>query len=251
MPVGAVMLALSLLAGGGPPGAGPESAPASDGNLLADASFERVDGEPSPWWSFHERSPGSWGEFAITNAQAAEGERSALLVLDSDGSDKDTRVWGVVQEVEAERCPEYLSGYYRVEGWERGTPKQYLQVVVIVWRPGSMPEGVNAGNYQLACTLAGVDRSPLPGVVNRKFVITGPVEPDEDEWVFFELPLAELFEREWGRRPADFEYLRVFFEARYDGRRGGERARARVFYDDLYMGDRSRAPAGDGATDEE
>ncbi len=230
----------------------PSSAPATasvfepDENLLADPSFEERGGVgaedgASEWWSFHERSPDSWGPFEITDERARSGDRSARLVVDSGQSDGAARVYGVVQEVRADRCPQYLSGWYRVEGWERTAPKQYLQAVVIVWDPARMPGGVRANNYQLALTLAGVDAPPLPNVVNRRFVVSGPVEPRQGEWVFFEIDLIAAFEREWGIRPDEFAYLRVFFEARYDERKPGESARATVYYDDLYLGDESRA----------
>ncbi|MEZ6243915.1 MAG: hypothetical protein R3B57_12835 [Phycisphaerales bacterium] len=235
----AVMLRLGLAAAiGGVALLADARAPEPDDNLLKNSSFE--DGD-APWWSFHDRSPDTWGAFTLTDQQAHAGNRSARLAVDPGEATGAARVWGVVQEVKADRCPEYLSGWYRVEGWQRGTKKQYLQAVVIVWNPKVMPEGVHAGNYQVACTLAGVDESPLPHVVNRKFIVTGPVEPVQGEWVFFELDLSKAFEEQWGIRPEGFEYLRVFFEARYDDRAAGEQPRATVYYDDLYLGDHSRA----------
>ena len=211
---------------------------ARGGNMLVNPSFE--DG-PEPWWSFHEEKPWVWGDFEVTTDHARTGERSARLVMDSDESRLKARVYGAVQEITPDHCPGYLSGWYRVEGWERGTEKQYIQVVVIVWRPDEEPEGMNWGNYQVAYTMAGVTENPLPDIANRAFVVTGPKDPVEGEWVFFELELAEAFREKWGMTPENFEYLRVLFEVRYDDRRGEEFARGDVYFDDLYLGDESRA----------
>ncbi len=215
--------------------------PIPDTNLLKNASFEGDSREP--WFSFDDRNPKQWGAFSISDERAHTGERSALLELDSDDSDDAIRVLGVVQEIEGAACPEYLSGWYLVEGWRRGAQKQYVQAVVIA-SGGPTPAGVP--NYQLAYTLAGVTTNPMPTLKNRKFVVTGPPEPVEGEWVFFEIEIARLFEVKWGRRPGEDASLRVFFEVRYDGRDPADdaRARARVWFDDLYFGPESRAPGG-------
>lgn len=227
------LAAAGLAAGALAPGV---IAPEPDDNLLKNPSFE----DDSAWWSFHERSPEIWGDFTLTDALARTGRRSARLDLEARETDGPVRVYGVVQEVSPGRCPEYISGWYRVEGWSRGTRKQYLQIVAIVWNPTAFPEGLRAGNYQVACTLAGVEEAPLARVANRRFIVTGPAEPDTGEWVFFELELARAFEQQWGIRPEGFESLRIFFEVRYDDRGPEERPRATVFYDDVYLGDRSR-----------
>jgi hypothetical protein len=212
----------------------------SPDNLVVNPSFE--DDEREPWFCFAEANPEAWGDFTIADGVAHEGKRSARLVLDSEADTGKTRIYGVVQEIETENMPDHLSGWYRVEGWQRGAPRQYLQAVVIVWRPRQMPKGIPGGNYQIAYTLAGVKQPPLH-MRNRAFIITGPPEPTEDEWVFFELNPREDFQRKWGIDPKDFKYLRVFFEVRYDGiTEGGPPAKATVYYDDLYMGSQSRKP---------
>ncbi len=210
-----------------------------ESNRLRNASFEGE--EASPWFDFAQRNPKQWGPMAISDERAREGERSALLVLDSGASGEAVRVLGVAQEIRGGGCPAYVSGWYFVEDWSRGCEAQYLQVVAIALG-GEAPEGLP--NYQVARTLAGVTRAPFR-ILNRRFEIGGPPEPEVGRWVFFEVDLAAMFERRWGMVPDEGSTIRLFFEARYDGR-DAERdppARARVYFDDLYAGSESRAGA--------
>mgnify|MGYP002176913414 CR=1 FL=1 len=226
------MLMLGLITGCDARPAAPADASAPSLNLLRNPSFE--DETITAWFDFHERNPKQWGAMGISEQRAHTGERSALLTLDSDGSTERARVLGVVQEISGVACPERLSGWYFVEGWERGAEKQYLQVVVIAYG-GETPEGMT--NYQVARTLAGVTSNPLPTLKNRRFAIGGPPEPVQGAWVFFEFGLASLFEDKWGLVPGEDASLRVFFEVRYDDRRPGDPpARARVWFDDLRLG---------------
>ena len=217
-------------------GVAPESPEAErETNRLHNASFE---GETSePWFDFADRNPAQWGAMAIARSHVHDGEQAALLELDSAGSDEPVRVLGAVQEISGP-CPAYVSGWYFVERWERGSEQQYLQVVAIAMG-GETPPGVP--NYQVARTLAGVEAPPFV-MKNRRFEIGGPVEPVQGEWVFFEIDLAAMFERQWKRIPGEDASLRLFFEVRYDARGADDaRARARVWFDALYAGPESRA----------
>jgi len=216
-------------------------------NLFTDPSFERYQrGEPGqPWRDFAETNPKAWSEFEISSERARDGEKSVLLAMDSDVEGGGQRVHGVYQEVESKVLPRYISGWYRVEDWERGTKKQYLQLVLIIWNAWERPKGLTVPNYQVAITLAGVDEQPLH-YMNRAFEIDGPLEPVEDEWVFFQYDLHELFDKHWGVLPTGYDYVRVFFEVRYDGRLTVDSAcKANVYFDDLYIGDEPRTPEGD------
>ena len=226
----------------------PSVEPGPDGNWFVNPGFEEG---PGPWWSFAAENPFAWSHFSVTDDRARTGRFSALLDMDSTRyEDPSVRIYGVIQEAASGTVPEKLSGWYRVEGWERGASKQYLQVVVIVWNARRLPPGVRGvGNYQMAYVLGGVDAPPL-NITNRKFIFTharrGPIlvdapDPVQDEWVFFEFDLREDFRKHWQIEPCDFEFLRVLFEVRYDGRTADDPpARARVYYDDLYLGDTSR-----------
>ena len=216
-----------------------------DDNLFIDPSFEIYDryDEGRVWWNFAERDSAVWHDFEIRDDRALSGERSAYAPLDSDTQGGQRAIQGVVQEVEApDGMPRYLSGWYRVEDWQRGCKAQYLQIVVIVWDFQEQIRGQRWPNIQVAATMAGVDGPPIR-IGNRKFAIAGPVEPVQDEWVFFEFDLHELFDFNWGIIPSKYGYLRVFYEVRYDDHTGfGPAAKADVWFDDLYIGDTSRLP---------
>ncbi|MCA9298411.1 MAG: hypothetical protein KDA28_05055, partial [Phycisphaerales bacterium] len=190
----------------------------------------------------------SWADYDISSDVAHRGEQAALLRLDTRESDNGARIYGVIQEFDEQAFPRYLSGWYRVEDWARGTEKQYIQVVVIAWRPSPMPVGMRSGSYQIAYTLAGVAQPPLR-IANRKFILSGVVEPVEDEWIFFEFDLHDDFRKQWRLIPSNYEFVRVLFEVRYDDKDEAEPVgAARVYYDDLYIGPESRAPSGTDVT---
>lgn len=226
-------------------------------NLLGDPGFEAHErwDEGQPWWnSLKVQGSQAWVEFDIAEGEGRSGGRAAHLHMDSSAQPGPTRVHGVVQEMVPPAMPRYVSGWYRVENWERGAEKQYLQTVVVSRRPSNAPANLmraRGGNYsvQLAMTLAGAEEPPL-FMGNRKFEVTGPAEPVEGAWVFFEFDLHELFTKHWGRVPEDSDGVRIFFEVRYDKKPSAEPvARCDVYFDDLYFGDSSRAESAD-ASDE-
>lgn len=211
---------------------------ARDSNLFANPSFE--DGTESPWFNYAERTP-NWAPFSVVEG-GYNSDRASLLDLDSDDPDQPAQriIHGVIQETPAPEFPRYISGAYKVDEWERGTTNQYLQLVVIVWNAKTLPKGFRLPNYQIAIPLAGITQPPFR-MLNRRFVMGCPEEPAVGEWVEFEYDIQLQFEREWGLTPSDYEYLRVFFEVRYDGRADDEpRALAHVRFDDLYLGPESR-----------
>lgn len=218
-----------------------------EGNLFEDWSFERYtkrDPESMPWFHMARRNwrryPG-WVPFEITELRAHTGARSAFLHVNSAAQDGPTRIHGVVQDLDVGHMPRYVSGWYRVENWRRGATRQYVQVVAIARGGQVMPEGFEeAPNVQTAMVLAGVDEPPVE-LSNRRFHFAGPLEPDEGEWRFFEFDLRQVFQDLWGVVPDDLDGVRVFFEARYEYRGGGTPAQMDVFFDDLYLGDESRA----------
>jgi hypothetical protein len=146
----------------------------------------------------------------------------------------------LVQEVAPEEFPEIISGYYRVENWNRGTEKQYLQFVPVVF--GATNLIGDYSNHQMRYLLDGIDEEPFP-IGNAFFVFLGEAEPTTDEWVYFEVNLAEDFERFWGAVPEGFSKIRVLFEAASSDKIAGETGvEADVYYDDLYMGPASENP---------
>jgi hypothetical protein len=142
-------------------------------------------------------------------------------------------VFGVVQEVSPDHFPEVLSGNYYVDDWTKGTPKQYLQFVVIVFGATNLPGGFV--NHQIRYPLAGINAEPF-AISNAKFRFVGTEEPTTGQWVHFERPIARDFEELWGAVPQGFEKIRVLFEVRYDDKTAGGEGKADVYYDDLYLG---------------
>lgn len=227
-------------------------------NLLVNPSFEEpVEPQAQPvnphvigdWWSFAGPDKPYWRHFEVADDEAAEGEKSARLTLDSENYDGATLIVGATQNVITDTMPTELSGAVRVDDWKRGTMRQYVQIVVIVWNvTDNKPARVAAKNYQIAYTFAGIDQPPF-AIANRKFLFPRGEQidlhgedgnPIEGEWKRFDLNPREDFIKHWGVDPSDFEYVRVLYEVRYDGRRANLEppAYASVHWDDLYFGDR-------------
>lgn len=206
-------------------------------NLFSNPSFEEG---RAPWTSLADTSP-YWGDFDLSDTVSHSGKHSARLALDSlDPNPRGTKVWGVVRDIETDHLPRTVSGYFQVQGWELGTPIQYLQVAVLVMpTEKGFPEAFNdpVVPVQLAWVLGGINRPPFR-ILNRKFIFAGPLEIPQDRWVGFEFDLHRDFQEQWGFVPQEFEKIRILFEARYDGRQPGHgEVSGEVFYDDLYLGD--------------
>jgi hypothetical protein len=236
--VGAVSLALIIAAcnGDGEPAA--TDLPATDspatGNLFLNPGFEQ-DRDPS----CESDSLGCWfslkpPDFITSEDVAQSGNASALLQMREGTDAEGAKVFYLVQEINPEEFPEVISGYYRVENWRRGTLKQYLQFVVIVFAAENVPE--NFPNHQIRYPLAGIDSPPF-AISNAKFVFLGKEEPVDGEWVYFESNIREDFLNLWGEVPTGYEKLRILFEVRYDDKVIGEGpVEGDVYYDSLYYG---------------
>lgn len=239
-------------------GAVQPEAVALGGNLLVNPSFEvEVGAQKQPvdphvigeWWSFAGPEKPYWRHFEVSDEMAAEGERSARLTLDSKGWEGPTLIVGATQNVVTDAMPDELSGAVRVDEWARGAVNQYVQIVVIVWNvSGNYPPAGQFKNYQIAYTFAGIESPPFV-INNRRFLFPRGErvalqgedgDPVEGEWVRFDLDPRADFKAQWGVDPSDFEYVRVLYEVRYDGRnaKGSDPAYAEVHWDDLYFGAR-------------
>ena len=210
------------------PSARPEGA-----NLFVNPSFEEG---PGPWISLE---TSAWGKpFSVSQRQVQSGANSALLELRSTEEGAGSAfVYGVVQELELEEFPDVLSGYYYVDRWEKGTPRQYLQFVVIVFGVPNLPA---QPNHQIRYILAGVDSQPT-FISNARYRMLSRDEPKVGEWVYFERNIREDFQELWGAAPVNFGTTRILFEVRWDDRTPADGlSAADVFYDNLYLG-----PAGE------
>jgi hypothetical protein len=204
-------------------------------NLFHNPGFESG---RAPWCSLH---LGEVAPFKVSQDFAHSGESSAYLQMRVPAEEQgNAKVFYLVQEVTPEQFPELISGYYRVEHWTKGTPKQYLQFVVIAFDVTNLAGGYP--NYQMRYPLAGISEEPFE-IANAFFVFLTKEEPRTGEWVYFERNIKEDFQQSWGAAPEGFSKLRVLFEVRYDDKAAGATpAEADVYYDDLYMGPASENP---------
>jgi hypothetical protein len=226
----AIVLAAACGGGESQPTAtpGPPVGSAVPQNLFPNGSFEEG---PDPWFSLD--SP-AWGTpFHVTDTVAHSGRRSALLEMRAGPGETGARVFGVVQEIEPDEFPELISGYYRVEDWLKGTEKQYLQFVVIVWGPANFSPA--SPNYQIRFPLAGIDEEPF-NLSNAHFQFVTKEQPVTDQWVYFERNIRDDFQRLWGAVPEGFSSIRILFEVRYDDKSVGTALEGNAYYDDLYVG---------------
>ena len=226
----------------------PATPPGFRGNLLANSGFEQ--GEEG--WSYPVESP-YWGKFEVVEAPVRSGRRAAHLRLRAGPEDGTHATWilGVMQEPVPERFPDVMGGWYRVERWDKGADVThlYLQAVAIVWTrqaasvldPANPAANAGLTNYQLRSYLAGVREPPFL-LANAALHFTGKEPPRLGRWTYFEVPLREEFERQWGGVPAGYDKLRLLFEARWDNRPPGSLVEADAYFDDLFVGYVDAAP---------
>lgn len=204
-------------------------------NLLKNGGFE----EGHDGWTT--LTTEAWvPHFDVSESVSHTGQRSALLRMRSDASTPSTRIWGVAQEIEAASFPQIVRGFYRVENWHRGTSKQYVQVVVIVFDADNGPE--RYPNYQIRYILAGIESPPF-AIANARYIFTGASEPLASQWIPFQFDIARDFKTVWGAIPAGFSKIRVLFEVRFDDKAPDERPAADVYFDDLYVGPEPTPPS--------
>lgn len=208
------------------------------GNLFTNPGFEEGS---APWCTLVDDAG-----FTVTTEYAHSGANSAYQRMD-DGPEAtgQGKVYYLVQEVSPEEFPEVVSGFYRVENWQRGTPLQYLQFVIIALEPQNFDLS-SVSNYQLRYVIAGVDAPPL-SIGNAHYVFLSRDDPVIGEWTHFTANVHDDFQRLWNRVPEDFKTLRLLFEVRWDHKSAGSGlARADVYWDDLYIGDAAGAPSATG-----
>lgn len=207
-----------------------------DGNQLRNPGFEAGQ---EPWFAI-----ASWKtSFALSTEVSHSGTHSAVLTLDSGegGAALGTRVYGMVQDIRPAKFPEKIAGYYYVEHWQHGTPRQYIQCVVAVLGAHNIPAVARqAKNHQIRYVLAGVDQPPMP-MANVHYMFLHTHQPALGQWIYFERHLAADFQAVWGEIPQGYEALRIFLEARWDHRQAADGvSSARVFFDDVFVGDLPR-----------
>jgi len=204
--------------------------PAGSANVFGNPGLEEGS---NYWFALHDQT------VQTSSTVAHSGQASAYLKMRDSAEATGPNIYYLVQEVDPAEFPEMISGYYRVENWKRGTLKQYLQFVVIVFAPTNL--GTAYPNYQIRYPLAGISEDPFP-ISNAYFIYLGKEEPRQGEWVYFETNIKNDFLEKWEAVPAGYSKIRVLFEVRYDDKEVGLPAEADVYYDDLYMGPAASNP---------
>ena len=213
-------------------------------NLLVNPGFE----QGRKGWSYPDTSP-HWGDFKITSSLARSGDQAVRLRLHHgvDDAYQSVKVFGVMQEHQPERFPDILSGWYRVEQWQkdREMTDLYLQAVVMVsgdprtvalTSPNNPHRDIT--NYQIRYYLAGLSK-PAFRLLNARLKFIRRGMPEMGVWTYFETPIKADFEEHWGVVPERYDKLRVLFEARWDNLPSGGTVRADVYFDDLFLGNRA------------
>jgi hypothetical protein len=130
--------------------------------------------------------------------------------------------------------PECLEGWWKVDQWQRGTAKQYIQAVII--SSVKIPGG---GDKQIRMVLSGMEQ-PSYNLTNARYFFADPARsftPRLGEWVEFRCETAKWFAEAWGSLPDPSLPVKVFVEARFDDRKEGDGPSvADVYFDDLWLG---------------
>ncbi|HEV8574718.1 MAG TPA: hypothetical protein VGR43_08425, partial [Dehalococcoidia bacterium] len=211
------------------PAASTPATASGDPNLLANGGFELG---ADPWITLAPEAG-----FEVTPEQAHSGGSSARLRMRDPADASGAKVYYLVQEINPDDFPDVVHGYYRVENWNKGTIRQYLQFVIIAIGPKNFQSQPDPHpNYQIRYPLAGINSPPF-AISNAKFEFLGRAEPVLSEWIPFQANVRADFQRLWNQVPDGYERLRLLFEVRWDGKVAGDGTPAAdVYYDDLYAG---------------
>jgi hypothetical protein len=188
----------------------PHTPPAGSANVLADGGFE---GTAPAWVPFPPA-----GAQELTTAESHSGASSMALHLSQQ-----IGALSVTQSLNPAAFPEFLSGYYRVDGWPDG--EAYLQFVVKA--TGGAPEEIR----ELRFVIGGAAADPEPAPQAR-YVYLSRSAPASGEWVYYAYPIRQAFEASAGAVPQAWNSIDISLEARSLSGTPD----ATVYFDDLYAG---------------
>lgn len=192
-------------------------------NLLANPGLEEG---LEPWFTLSTEAP------EISDV-AHSGQASVRLTLREPAEALGAGNRTLVQDPGPGQFPEVLSGYYRVENWKRGAPKQYLELVVVVFDSPNLT--AEFPNHQMRYLLAGAAEEPGE-VRNAHFVFLSREEPQQNQWVHFQANVQDDYQQLWEAIPEGYSNLRVMSRVVYEDKAAGEPIEADVYFDDLYLG---------------
>lgn len=168
---------------------------------------------------------------------AHSGQAGALVELRADADVEGAGKRFLIQELNPSVFPELMSGYYRIENWKRGAPKQYVELAIIPFGSTNVP--LEYPNHQIRYFLSGIAEEPGEALNARSVFLSRDEEPRQGEWVYFEAEVSEDFRQLWEAVPQGYSRIRVMFRVSYEDKIAGERVEADVHFDDIYLG-----PAG-------
>ena len=224
------------------PANSPGAAPEQVGNQLKNPGFE----EQTQRWGWMQSI--RWIGFGVVAEPVHSGLYAAQMSLRWQPGDREKPIStsGAVQDLALSRFPDRISGWYWVERWENPSDQTllYLDVAVaVVGDPRAhdiiIPDDPelhpDLANYQIRYYMAGLTE-PYENLLNMRAKMVGVGPPELGKWVHFDFPVKADFQQLWGAVPADFDYVRIFFEARWEEKEEGAPVHAEFYYDDLFFG---------------
>jgi hypothetical protein len=212
-----------------------EPAPATptpvNANMLANPGFE-AGSDP---WQFPESPLNT--PFAITPDQSNRGAHSLELTLLTERGSPGIRATGASQTLSSTTTfPEFASGYIRFADWQQSDPPVHAEFIVTV-RGGDFGDAIDA--HEVRFILAGLPVEPPGGSQGgTRYLFLNRDDPEDfDDWIYFGYPVLDAFRGKFGRVPSVWASIELSVQLRHFPRpEGSPPSRAKVFFDDLYMG---------------
>ncbi len=140
----------------------------------------------------------------------------------------------LAQDIGTRQVPKTLSGWYRVDGWKRGSNVQYVGLVLAAVGGKHSPLPTST-NVQIHYMLGGIGAQPF-GIGNAKFVFVDKADPKSNTWTRFEVHPSADFRRTWKSVPSALKYLRLILVTRVMNHHTGDApGAADVRWDDIAL----------------
>ena len=186
-------------------------------DLVKDGGFESGAGA----WK-----PSGAGAFVATGI-AHSGTHSGALRTPAGASGS----VAVTQALDTAAFPEFVSGFYRLDGWRPASGARSIEFAVTV-RGGDFADG--APSHTVRFVIGGLAAAP-PGLPpTERYVFLSRAAPKVGVWTYFAYPVQDAFEKAFGRVPARWDGIDLSLAAATGG--------ATVYFDDIYAGPQFENP---------
>jgi hypothetical protein len=179
-------------------------------NLLQNAGFE----DTGVW------TPSDPGAFSISE-QAHAGLESGEL----RGTKKGVAASQPVAD--ATTIPEFVSGYYRLNGWKPPAGADAEVGLRVTVRAGG-------ADFILHFSFGGLQATPAGTPGNERYVFLSRGAPATGAWTYFGYAVAAAFKDQFGLADTGIEGIAVGIELRGEG--------TQAWFDDVYAGTQARNP---------